>query len=351
MVDKSRSAHTTQDRPVRIDGPGELMASMPAILGFVPHRSFIVALLALQSGQRTAAINTVVRCDLHDPHDMAETITSAAIANAAHAVLVFVIDDQQPPLHPHDTVLTTVHDRLAASGIEVKGAWTVHRIATGQRWHSLRPPHRTGILPDPTTTVTAAYRAYRGGSVAPDRTALQDLFAPLPELTQEISEHLPDAETRLHSDAHTGSRLGIRTVMRTVAAVAASADPGPRALAETVVAWRDTPARNAVLALAGTVHADAAEQVALTLTRTQTGRDSARAASALAFLTYHRGDGTLAGMAVEVALTADPDNSLAALLRTALDCALPADRMHSLAQHAREALAADGIASPPEKAP
>jgi hypothetical protein len=103
--------------------------------------------------------------------------------------------------------------------------------------------------------------------------------------------------------------------------------------------------------LAGTVHAEAAERVAIMLTRALTGRDRARAAAVLAFLAYHRGEGVVAGMAIEAALTADPHNSLAALLSTALDCALPPDRMHSLAEHAREALAAEGIATPPVVVP
>ncbi|MEV0110581.1 DUF4192 domain-containing protein [Nocardia sp. NPDC050799] len=348
MVDKNRSAATAPDHPVRIDNPGQLIASVPAILGFVPHRSLVVALLSLEPSRRAGAIKAVVRCDLHDPHDMAGAVASAAIANGADAVLVFVIDDRRPPLHPDDAVLIAVNDRLAESGVEVKGAWTVQRIATEQRWHSLRPPHRTGVLPDPTTTVIAAYRAYRGGSVAPDRTALEDLFTPLPELAQEISEHLPDAETRLHpGDAGTREYLWIQTVLCTVAAVDAGADAAPQALADVAVAWRDNPARDAALALAGTAHADAAEQVALTLTRTQSGQDRARAASVLAFLTYHRGEGALAGMAVEAALTADPYDSLAALLRTALDCGLPTDRVRSLAQHIRQVLVADGVEIPP----
>ncbi|WP_063129841.1 DUF4192 domain-containing protein [Nocardia fusca] len=352
MLDKNRYATTTPDRAVWIDDPGEFMASVPAILGFVPHRSLVVALLGLEPNRRIAAINAVIRSDLHDPQDMADAVATAAATNSADAVLVFVIDDRQPPLHPYDAVVIAVHDRLAESGIEVKGAWTVHRIAAGQRWHSLRPPHRAGRLPDPSTTVTAVDRVYRGGSVAPDRRTLKDLFTPLPALGKQISEHLPDAETRLHQgDAGARTRLRIRTMLHNVATANASGKPGPRALAEIAVAWRDTPVRDAALALAGTVHSNAAEQVALTLTRTQTGQDRARAAAVLAFLTYHRGEGTLAGMALEAALTADPYNSLAALLRTALDCALPADQLHFLAQHARDALATAGVEISPVALP
>ncbi|WP_280463145.1 DUF4192 domain-containing protein [Nocardia carnea] len=352
MLDKNRSVTSAPDRAVRIDDPGEFMASVPAILGFVPHRSLVVALLRLESNRRIAAIKAVTRCDLHDPHDMADAVATAAAINGADAVLVFVVDDRQPPLHPYDAVLIAVHDRLAKSGIEVKGGWTVDRIAAGQRWHSLRPPHRGGTLPDPATTVTAVDRVYQGGSVAPDRGTLEDLFTPLSALGKQISEHLPDSGIRLHQgDADARKRGRIRTVLHNVAAADAGVEPGPRALAEIAVAWRDDPARDAAFALAGTVHANAAEQIALTLTRARTGQDRARAASVLAFLTYHRGEGTLTGMALEAALTADPHNSLAALLRTALDCALPADRMQTMARHAREALAAEGFTTPPETDP
>nr|WP_280423785.1 DUF4192 family protein [Nocardia carnea] len=107
---------------------------------------------------------------MHEPHDMADTVATAAAANSADAVLVSIIDDRQPPLHPYHAVLIAVHDRLTESDTEVKGAWTVPRIAPGQRWHSLRPSHQGGTLPDPATTVTAVDRVYQGGSVAPDRS-------------------------------------------------------------------------------------------------------------------------------------------------------------------------------------
>ncbi|MGW6335920.1 DUF4192 domain-containing protein [Nocardia rhamnosiphila] len=351
MFDKNRSATTAPDHGVRIDDPGEFIASVPAIFGFVPHHSLVVALLKMESDRRTAVINMVIRCDLHDPQDMADATATASTANGADAVLVVVVDDQQSPVHPYDAILIALHDRLAVAGIEVKGAWTVHRIATGQRWHSLRPPHRAGTLPDPATTVTAVNRVYRGRSVAPDRRTLEDLFIPLPALATDISRHIPDAETRHRGDSATRTRHWIRTVLHTAAAVKAGTNPDPRELAAIVIAWRDDSARDASLALAGTVHAEAAERIAFVLTRALTGTDRARAGSVLAYLAYHRGEGVLAGMALEAALTADPYNRLAALLRTALDCALPADRMHALAQHAREALAADGIETPPVVVP
>ncbi|WP_416566142.1 DUF4192 domain-containing protein [Nocardia testacea] len=347
MTDQNQPASTAPDRVPRIDDPGEFIASIPAMLGFTPHRSLVVAVLSMQPDRRGGLLEAIIRCDLHDAQHVVDSVEQACTANGADAVLAVVIDDRRRPPTPVDLVLLALQDRLEESGIEVKGTWAVGRIATGQRWHSLRPPHRDGTLPDPTMTLVALNRVYAGRQLHPDRRAIEALLTPLPDLTADITRRLSDVDVGQGGDPQVRSRAGVQTVLRTVAALHSGTVPTPRSLADVAVAWHESTIRDATLALAGTIHADAAEQLATTLTRALTGADRAHAAAVLAFFAYHRGDGVLAAIAIDTALTADDNHTLAGLLRAALDCALPSGRMHTLAQHAREAMGADGIEIPP----
>jgi hypothetical protein len=70
-----------------------------------------------------------------------------------------------------------------------------------------------------------------------------------------------------------------------------------------------------------------------------TAGDGATQASALLALTaYLRGDGALAGVALDAALNACPHHSLSGLLRAALDGGLPPELLRGVAEDAAAAL-------------
>ena len=85
----------------------------------------------------------------------------------------------------------------------------------------------------------------------------------------------------------------------------------------------DGRVRDALLATALGKHAEAAENLWITLVRKAPAPELAEVATMLAVSTYVRGDGALAHIALDRALEADPDHALAHLFRAALDSALP----------------------------
>ncbi|MEU1527100.1 DUF4192 domain-containing protein [Nocardia rhamnosiphila] len=352
MTDQNQPATTPPDPTPVLDDPGEFIASIPAILGFIPHRSLVVAMLGMPAGQKVGVIRAVLRGDLHDLEQVVDSVARACAANGADAVLVVLVDDQEQPTAPGDLVLMALQDGL--DGIPVRGAWAVRRIAAGQRWHSLRPPHRDGLMPDPSTTVIALHRVYEGRQLHTGRRDIEDLLAPLPALADAVDQHLEAAKSENDpspdSDPQARTRDRVESVFAMVAAQHAGAVLSSRALADIVVFWRESAVRDATLALAGTIFADTAEELATTLTRASTGTDRAHAAAVLAFLAYHRGDGVLAGIAIDAALTADAHHSLAALLGAALDSAMPVTRIQALARQTRDALTAAGVSLPPSAA-
>ncbi|HWR46990.1 MAG TPA: DUF4192 family protein, partial [Pseudonocardiaceae bacterium] len=66
--------------------------------------------------------------------------------------------------------------------------------------------------------------------------------------------------------------------------------------------------------------------------------ERAEPAALLALSAYVRGDGALAGVALDAALHACPQHSLSGLLRAALDAGLPPELLRSIAADAAAAL-------------
>ncbi|MCC3330993.1 DUF4192 family protein [Nocardia abscessus] len=70
------------------------------------------------------------------------------------------------------------------------------------------------------------------------------------------------------------------------------------------------------------------------LTRSLTGRYRAEAAVLLTYSAHLRGDGTLARLAITIALEADPTHIIARLVNAALERALPPGVAHRFARFA-----------------
>jgi hypothetical protein len=88
--------------------------------------------------------------------------------------------------------------------------------------------------------------------------------------------------------------------------------------------------REACLAMPLTHRAAAAEHLWLLLTRAVPGQLRAHPASLLAVSVFLRGNGTLASMAVDVALAANPAHHLTNTLRHALDCGIPPSQFRAM---------------------
>ena len=84
--------------------------------------------------------------------------------------------------------------------------------------------------------------------------------------------------------------------------------------------------------------AAAAERLWLALVRATPAPERAEPAALLALTAYLRGDGALAGVALDAALNACPHHSLSGLLRAALDGGLPPELLRGVAEDAAAAL-------------
>ncbi|WP_280479202.1 DUF4192 domain-containing protein [Nocardia asiatica] len=354
---------------VRVADPGELIAAVPAMLGFTPERSVVV--LVLRPGIADGAmVDAVVRFDLDSPGGRrvrGATLAAAVARICAHdeaaEVLAVVVDDRAVAPRAggdrhgcasgrFDVLVGSLGRRLAAGDIALGGVWAVPAIAAGQRWWTLAGPERRGVLRDPAASLVALTHVLDGRPIRGSRSELIDLIALDQVLRTEVAAHMEDALTLARGRAARAARRGdpigysrqaLDYVLWQIANIASGAAPVAPELAKIVVALRDREVRDVMFALAVGDHADAAEALWVTLTRALSGADRAEAAALLGYSAYVRGDGPLAGIALEAALAADPGHPMAMLLDTSLRLGMRPDQLRRLADSGYRTAAGLGV--------
>ncbi|WP_036527612.1 DUF4192 domain-containing protein [Nocardia sp. CNY236] len=324
--------------------PGELICAVPAMLGFTPQRSIVVFVLR-RRGAAGAQVYSVVRFDLDstDDHSARAEMVATAVARICaqtFAVDVFavLVDDRMFGPRPADpdcrggaddgqgALGGALGDRLATFGVELGAVWAIRMIAGGQRWWTLLGSDRHGVLPDPAASPVALLQVLDGRPLRGSRAELTSAVSVDPQACAEVADHLRAALDLAGEQYARAAREGdprgyvgqaLDYVLWQVATVASGATPTPPELAKLAATLRVRAVRDAMFALAVGEHAGAAEQLWGTLTRALSGTDRADAAVLLAYSAYVRGDGPLAGIALEAALAADSGHSMAGLLDAA----------------------------------
>ncbi|MVU80623.1 DUF4192 family protein [Nocardia sp. ET3-3] len=348
---------------VHIEGPGDLIADIPAMLGFVPERSLVVVTVKQPPGNGAHEVHSALRVDL--PH-RARGADIPLVSEIAHvcsgrdivAALAVVVDDRVAPAlcpgarahRPHRDLVDALGRKLAEIGVVLTNAWGVTTIEYGAPWWNLDHPYVHGSLPDPNASMLAVRRVFEDACplfrsraelvdlVAADET-LRELVAPV------LAEAAADAQKRFvravrinNPDAY--SRMALWRAIEVIKRSADGRTPAHTALAEVAVALRDLTVRDTMFGVTAGAYAVAAEQMWLTLTRALVGPDRADAAMLLAFSAYRRGDGILAGIALESALAANPEHRMAHLLDVGLRAAMAPDRLEKLVRHGVDSAAA-----------
>jgi len=350
---------TTPASTIRISDPGELIASVPGLLGFVPTRSLVV--LCMQ-GPTATRVGLVMRMDLPDPAKpdpryaaaMAERLSALCVRRAAPAVIVVLVEDRGPSTDvPHRQLLDAVRQSCEAVGTQVLDAHRVDRLAAGGSWCGYEQDDpRGGALPDPQSSQVSAAHVAQGRIIHGARAELDELFRRDPDellwRRADLIERAMDAA--LLARELTGRRAVRADLQAVLAAVARYDDEGvlfDEEIARLAAALSDPVVRDACFALSLGEHAEAAERLWLTLCRALPDPERAEAAVLVSFSCYVRGEGPLAGIALEKALDSHPGHRMANMLDTALSGGLSPDVIRELADTAQEVAAELGVALPP----
>jgi len=322
----------------RLRNPADLLAALPYLLGFHPRDSLV--LVTLEPGD-PPAVDLVLRADLPPPgaeREVAEQVAAPLRTRRSPVAMLAVIGgrvDEPPP------VVAAVRDVLAGLGLRPPLESWAESTEPGARWACLGTRCHSGVLPDSTASPLAAATAAAGLVTHASRDGLRRLVAPDDDAAlQRRAGMLDRAVAAAELDRALAGRPAVVRDLRVVhAAVRAAAGGrlpvGDHEVVRLAVALSDQQVRDLALGLClGDETAAPAERLWLALTRATPPPEVAEPAALAALSAYLRGEGALAGMALERALLAWPGHTLATLADRALRLALPPRQLRRLMQEA-----------------
>ncbi|QCH24541.1 DUF4192 domain-containing protein [Mycobacteroides salmoniphilum] len=335
----------TPGRPdFRLNRPSALIAALPAMLGFIPEDSLVVVTLA------DGLVEAILRRDLDDlddPDNAALAILAEVLGpGPADAVIAVVISADLGERESGD-IIRRLARHLEHQGISLIAGHTVDRVSPQGWWRCYDGCGAGGPVDDPDCSPLTAAAVLAGRTVHRRREDLVALIAPTDtRRTCALAASLR-RPPRGQADDAAADRRAVNRVMRAACRTAEFRPLSNRELLSiarslTVVRVRDT-----VCALAVGVLADDVERLWLALSRLLPAPWRAAALVLFGFSAYVRGDGPLAGVALEAALIVEPEHRLGQLLMSALRAGMRPDEIRTLADTGFRLAHELGISLPP----
>jgi hypothetical protein len=322
---------------VLIDSPIALLAAVPVLLGFEPANSMVV----IGTEAPRAEVRVTMRYDLPDPPNprlAAELALHAAGVLAAQRIRSAVAvgygaADRVTP------VAGALRELAPHAGITVT---ELLRTEDGRFWSYLCgepdccPPEGTPFdLTD--HPVTRVFASAGEAGVLSSRAALAATVAPadgdvaelMHRATRKAEERVARQISRVARSGRKASarRLiataGIREVATAIGRYRRGETVSPEAAAWLTVVLRDLRVRDDAWSRMLPEHQAAHLRLWTDLTRLARPGYVPAPASLLAFVAWQSGNGALANVALDRALSDDPCYSMARLLRQAMDCGAP----------------------------
>ncbi|MGQ0838715.1 DUF4192 domain-containing protein [Actinokineospora sp.] len=379
--------HTT----LTLANGGDLVAAAPHLLGFHPDDSLVVISLVPDESpgspghEEGIRVGPVMRVDLPAARHraaVARQLSTTVVDHGAAKALVLVTGGgtaRGPDSMPHRELVDELTRALAAADVTVDHALWARAAQAGETWWCYFNPDCTGIVPDPDATTLAAAMAVAGAVKYPSRKAMADSLASDPPAALDRRAALLDARVEDELRAADEGTCDPDAFQRDLAVInAAIADvalpdfdlptdslvrmptpptefpttPGrarPAAqsrarppdqdldddrLAALAMALSHSDIRGECLKLILTDRAAAADRLWIRLTRALPAPERAEPACLVAISAYLRGEGTLASIALEVALAANPAHTLAALLNATVDHAIAPTELRAIISRA-----------------
>lgn len=337
-----------------LNRPGALIAALPAVLGFVPESSLV--LVSLEGG----ALGSVMRADLSEElTGRVEHLAELAAAADPEAVIAVIVDAKGAhcPVcnEEYRQLCAALTDELTKHHIVLWAAHVVDRIAVGGQWHCVDNCGSAGVVDDPSASPLAVAAVLDGRRLYRRRSDLQAVIAVddpkrSAGLVAVIGEQAAAREIAHRADPKDRSRRDVETAMAAAARVADGQALSDGELAALACALPDVQVRDTLYALAVGENADEAESLWAQLSRVLPQPWRAEALVLLAFSAYTRGDGPLAGIALEAALRCDPDHRMAGMLDTALQSGMRPEDIRELAGTGYRLAKLLGVRLPPRRA-
>jgi hypothetical protein len=330
---------------VRIGGPGDLLDALPRMLGYVPTDSAVLVALRPPRGRVTLSM----RVDLPDRrHEISCARLLAGHAQRVGATsAVLVIYDDRPAPSAHQWRGASLAREVRAALRQRGGLRLTDAVVVSEgRWRSLLCkdtgccPHEGQPLRDDSRPSAAVAALVADGAVAlPSRAALAaSVSGPSGPAAAELARLQAAAAEKLAARMEAGEPVA-EVRAETVALFRAALDRSPSAqllsdegAARLLAGLVDIGARDVVLGWAGEQDTERLLALLLMLAPRAVDPLEAPVLTALAWVAYARGDGTLANIAVERALASDPGYTMARLVASGLDAGLHPEHVRAVSR-------------------
>lgn len=340
---------TPQSFDFHLNRPGTLIAALPAVLGFVPENSLV--LVTVDHGEMGSVMRVDLSAELPDSFDHLAEVAAAAGPDSAIAVIV---DESGASCRmcndDHRLLTAALAGALSGFGIELLAAHVVDRVAAGGRWHCADGCGGSGVVEDPSASPLAVAAVLDGRRLYARRADLQQVIDADPVCSRRLVAAIEQyAATR---GAGERGEADVRDDVEHAIAAVRAADIGELSeadLARLACAVTDPRVRDALYALAAGEQAGRAETLWASLSRTLPDPWRADALVLLAFSAYSRGDGPLAGVALEAALRCAPEHRMAGMLDTALHSGMRPEQIRELALTGYRLAHQLGVQLPPRR--
>lgn len=340
---------TFDPRQFPLDQPGKLIAALPAVLGFVPEKSFV--LVTVERGE----LGCVMRADLSDDtHDAMVQMAAAAAAGRPDTAVAVIVDEDGASCRmcndDHRDLARAAADALDSHGIELWAVHVVDRIAAGGRWHCADGCGDTGMVDDPSSSPLAVAAVLDGRRLYANRAELLDVITVTdPERTAGLSGHIERASHAGGRRADAAARRDVEHVMTAAQDVAEGVLVTDDEVARLACALTDPRVRDTMYALAVGRTSDQVEALWALLSRVLPDPWRTETLVLLAFSAYVRGDGPLAGVALEAALGSNDGHKMARMLDQALQSGMRPEQIRELARTGYRLAKRLGVQLPPRR--
>lgn len=344
---------TKQRYDIHPDRPGALIAALPAVLGFVPEHSLVLA--AVEDG----ALGLVTRTDLGDElPDRLATLTDAVSAAAPEAVIAVFVDADGARCPVCNIEFRRIADALvrllARHDIVVWAAHVVDAIAADGRWHCVDGCGSAGRVEDPACSPLAMAAVLEGRRLYSSRDEMVAVFAPRDRrrrrrLAAALRKQAAKSRAEGAGDSDARARGALEFVVAAVERLSTGTVFDDADLVSLGGALDDIRVRDSLFGLAVGERAVDAEALWVLLAQVLPEPARAEALVLLAFAAYARGDGSLAGMALGAALDERPDHRMAGMLDSALQSGMRPEQIRELAITGLRIAEELGVHLPPQR--
>ncbi len=333
-----------------LDRPGALIAALPAVLGFVPEKSLVVVTAADDE------MGAILRADLSRPPDeYVPQLAELAASSGADVAIAVVVDDEGAGcpmcVDEHRELVRLLGGELAECGVELIAAHVVDQVAAGGTWVCADGCGESGMVQDPAASPITAAAVLDGRRLYARRSELVDVVAVADPQHSAALAQVIDRTGPLDPDRPGGqARSDIEHALACADQLAGGGTLSDEQSVRLALALTDPRVRDTLYALAVGDSAPAAEALWADLARRLPAPWRVEALVLLAFSAYSRGDGPLAGISLDAALTCQPMHRMAGMLDQALQSGMRPQQIRELARTGYRLAAQLGVRLPPRQA-